>query len=460
MKDNRSCRVLIVDDEESICEVLSIALEDEGFDTKICTDPLRALELLKIEGFQIVLVDIKMPRLDGLEFIRRAKGIKPELVVLVMTAYSTWDKAVEAMRIGAFTYIKKPFDMDLDIRSSVNRASRLIELRQRTHKELKDIMESSGYMIGASPQMQRLYDLIHRAAPTDATVLIQGESGVGKELVARALHHGSTRQGKPFVTINCAAFVETLLESELFGHTKGAFTGAHADKVGLLEVADKGTFFLDEISEMSPRLQTKFLRVLEEKEYKPVGSHTVKKVDVRFIAATNKDILEEVKRGHFRSDLFYRLNVIPLNVPPLRERKEDIPLLAGFFLSKFSKTFHKEIRGFTPRAQEALMEYDWPGNIRELENVIQKAMLMAKAERIDEVDLFESIRVNPTTEIRQVEPLVSEKGVDLGEILAQTEREYLRTALELAQGNYTKAAKLLRLSLRSFRYKLQKYGLG
>jgi two-component system response regulator PilR (NtrC family) len=309
--------------------------------------------------------------------------------------------------------------------------------------------------------MLAVRDLILRAAPTDSTVLIQGESGVGKELIARALHHGSPRVAKPFIAVNCGALTETLLESELFGHARGSFTGAVVDKVGLVEVAHTGTLFLDEVSEMSPQLQVKVLRLLEEKEYKPVGSVATKRVDVRFITATNKDLEEAIRQNEFRKDLYYRLNVIPIKIPPLRDRREDIPLLAEFFLAKYVREMKRTGKRFGPEVKDAMMRHPWPGNIRELENAVQRAIALSEGNEITVKDLLET--AGPPPDLlgapARLAPALGADGLDLDQKMAEIEIDYLKKALDLTEGNYTRAAQLLKMSLRSFRYKLQKYGI-
>jgi DNA-binding NtrC family response regulator len=389
------------------------------------------------------------------------KRIRPETVVIIMTAYSTWDRAVEAMRLGAYAYIKKPFDTQVDVKSTISRA-----LAGRTDgvdyvKSFDEMLSAIGFVVGYSKPMRAVRDLILRAAPTDSTVLIQGESGVGKELIAQALHRGSPRATKPFIAVNCGALTETLLESELFGHAKGSFTGAVSDKTGLVEVADKGTLFLDEISEMSPQLQVKILRLLEEKEFKPVGSVQTKRVDVRFVTATNKDLEDAIRKSEFRKDLYYRLNVIPVHVPPLRDRRDDIPLLAEHFLARYCADMKRQGKRFEPEVKDAMMRHPWPGNIRELENAVQRAIALSEGDVITVKDLHET--AGPAPDLlapgsAAPRPL-GEEGMDLDQTMADIEIGYLKKALDMTGGNYTKAAQLLKMSLRSFRYKLQKFGI-
>jgi len=445
-------KILIVDDEQSICDVLSISLKKEGCQVATTCNSLEAISIFKKDQPDVVIQDIKMPDMDGIELLKRIKKIKENATVIIITAYSTWENTIEAMRLGAFDYIKKPFDVDIDIKTIIKRALSLKNFLPQT--------DSKNLIIGHSNCIMHLHELIRKAALTNSTILIQGESGVGKELVARALHYSSPRANNPFIALNCAAITETLLESELFGHTKGAFTGASSDKIGIIEVANSGTLFLDEVSEMSQGLQVKLLRVIEERKFKPVGTSQEKKVDVGFIAATNKNIQEEVKAGRFRNDLFYRLNVISIYIPPLRERKEDIPLLAGYFLAKFNKQMNKNITGFSDKVRDALINYDWPGNVRELENVIERTVALSNGEKITEINLFRTPEIDMSNKIIIKEKQITlDKGIDIEKELADIEQSYLKKALALTNGNYTQAAKLLNLSLRSFRYKLLKYQL-
>ncbi|HEX7896189.1 MAG TPA: sigma-54 dependent transcriptional regulator [Planctomycetota bacterium] len=454
-------RVLIVDDEQSICDVLSISLRKEGYEVASEVNPRRALDRFRQQNFDLVLQDLKMPEMDGLDLLREVKQLRPQTVVIIMTAYSTWDRAVEAMRLGAYAYIKKPFDTQVDIKSTISRA-----LTGRTDqadyvKNFDEMLQAIGFVVGYSKPMRAVRDLLLRAAPTDSTVLIQGESGVGKELIAQSLHQGSPRATKPFIAVNCGALTETLLESELFGHAKGSFTGAVSDKTGLVEVADKGTLFLDEISEMSPQLQVKILRLLEEKEFKPVGSVQTRRVDVRFVTATNKDLEEAIRKSEFRKDLFYRLNVIPVHVPPLRERRDDIPLLAEHFLLRYCKDMKRAGKRFEPAVKDAMMRHPWPGNIRELENAVQRAIALSDGDVITVKDLLET--AGPPADLLAAVPAtpraLDEDGMDLDQTMADIEIGFLKKALDMTGGNYTKAAQLLKMSLRSFRYKLQKFGI-
>jgi two-component system response regulator PilR (NtrC family) len=378
--------VLICDDDPGIRQTLRYIFKRAGHEVVDIEDGRQAVDLVREapSRFDVAILDLRMPGISGLECLGRLKQVAPDLPVMMLTAFSDWDNTVEAMRLGAYDYLKKPFNNE-EIIAVVERAvvRRKLSQEARGRPELPEFRE----FIGNSQKMRAVLDLVVRVAPTEATVLIQGESGTGKELIARALHYLSPRAAEPFITVNCGAFPETLIESELFGHAKGAFTGAFAEKKGLLAVADRGTFFLDEIGEMPLLTQAKLLRVLEERAFIPVGATRSVQVDVRFVCATNRDLAEEVRHGRFRSDLFYRLNVIPLRLPPLRERPGDIPLLAGFFMRRYARNLSREIKGFSPLAQAKLERYTWPGNVRELENAIQRAIALGSGPQIEDVTL-------------------------------------------------------------------------
>jgi two-component system response regulator PilR (NtrC family) len=452
-----SARLLVVDDEESMRVFLKVMLTKEGYDVVTARDGLEAVSLYERHRFDLVLEDLKMPGLDGIEVLRRLKELDEQVLIIIMTAYSTWNSAVEAMRLGAYDYIKKPFD-NRDIKATVARAinvKRQFELsKSLTDADISPVTN----IIGRSDNMQEIYTLIRLVAPTDSTVLIQGESGTGKELVARALHYGSLRREQTFLTLNCGAFPEGLLESELFGHLRGSFTGAVQDKRGLLEVADNGTVFLDEVGDMSLALQAKFLRVLENREFYPVGSTAPTHVDVRFITATNKDLRRESANKNFREDLYYRLNVIPIDLPPLRERLEDIPLLSGHFLAKSARSTGNNVTSFTEEAMQALMTHDWPGNVRELQNVIQRAVTLCEAEQVGLVDIVGRIPSMPQPSAFLCTEIPAQ-GLDIEEKLREIEKSYMKAALQRCDGHMTNAAKLLKMSFRSFRYKVKKFGL-
>ncbi len=456
MKHSQTGKILVVDDEPGMLNYLSAILGREGYQVETATEGLSALEALGKQRFEVVIADIKMPRLDGIELLRAVKSEYPDTEVMVITAYSTWDSAVEAMRLGAYNYIRKPFDNE-EVRQTVRRALELVRLRRQQKKPGADIVHLDS-LIGNSPQMREVRDLILRVGPTDGTVLIQGESGTGKELVARTLHFTSTRNQANFVAVSVAAFPETLLESELFGHLRGAFTNAYANKKGLLELADRGTFFLDEVAEMSPSTQVKLLRALEQREVRPLGATSSAKVDLRFIAATNRDLEEEVRRGHFREDLFYRLNVIPIKLAPLRAKRGDVPLLAGHFLARAARTMSKEVSQISPEALEVLVSYDWPGNVRELINVVERAVALSRTNRIELSDLDEKLRAaEPRTASNDYQ--IPPTGIDLGACLQDVERGYILRALAMTGGSITQAAKLLHTSFRSLRYRIKKLGI-
>jgi DNA-binding NtrC family response regulator len=451
-------RVLVVDDEESMCQVLEHLLKREGLFVQTTTSSKEALNIFQSAkgNFDVIIQDIKMPDIDGLTLVSKYKEINPSIMIIIITAFSTFQITVEAMRLGAYDYLRKPFDDNEVVLSTVRRAlqaKEFLELKEANHKN-----PAFRPFIGNNKKMQDIYRLINQVAVTDSPVLIQGENGTGKELVARSLHYNSARLGQAFITVNCGAFPENLLESELFGHVKGAFTTALYDKKGLLEVADKGTFFLDEVSELTPAIQVKLLRVIEEKEFRPVGSNDVKRVDVRFVSATNTNIENNVREGSFREDLFYRLNVIMINLPPLRERKDDIPLLAGHFLAKYNRIFNKNITGFSASALEMLLSYDWPGNVRELENVIHRACILSKEYCIEAANLTPRIK-GGWTHKEEPDSFLDDDGIDLAQKMKNMEIEYIQKAINLSGGNTEKAAALLKMPIRSLYYKMKKYGL-
>jgi two-component system, NtrC family, response regulator PilR len=449
-------KILIVEDEKSMREVLKMLLEGEGYDVSTAPDGLEGIACLDKDIFDLVITDVKMPKADGFEVLKRIKDISPDTIVIMITAFGTKESGIEAMKLGAYDYISKPFNID-EIRLIVKKA---IE-KKREHIELSllrqkvDATYGLENIIGQSPKMQELFRIVPRIAQSTSNVLITGESGSGKELVAHAMHNLSNRKEKNFVTINCAAFPEGLLESELFGHMKGAFTGAIYNKQGLFEIADGGSIFLDEIAEMPTSLQAKLLRVLENGTFRRIGGTTDIKVDVRIISATNKDLKEEIAIGRFREDLYYRLNVVPVVMPPLRERKEDIPLLISHFLNRTSDNPKK----ITPEAMRLLIDYTWKGNVRELENVIERVALLTEKEEITPSNLPAEIIAQGRADLKSVAELTDE-GIDLEQLIVDLEKNYLLKALEKTDGIKTDAAKLLGLSFRSFRHRLQKYGIN
>lgn len=450
-------KILVVEDEKSMREVLKILLEGENYEVTTAADGVAGLSFVEKDIFDLVITDMKMPKVDGFEVLKKVKEVSPDTIVIMITAFGTTESAVEAMKLGAYDYINKPFNID-EIRLIVKKAiekKRLSEevtvLRQKV--ETTYALEN---IIGRSPKMQELFKLIPRIAQSNSNVLIIGESGSGKELFANAVHNLSNRKNKNFVAINCAAFPEGLLESELFGHMKGSFTGAMYNKQGLFEIADGGSLFLDEIGEMPLNLQVKLLRVLENGTFRRVGGTNDIKVDVRIISATNKDLKEEIEAGRFREDLYYRLNVVPLKIPPLRERKEDIPLLVNHFLKKLSVSSKK----VTPEAMKIMIDYHWKGNVRELENVIERIILLSDKDEITPADLPSEIKTHPAEKKDTKEiPELTEKGIDVEKVMEDIEKKYLLEALERAGGVKMEAAKLLNLSFRSFRHRLQKYGI-
>ena len=452
-------RILVVDDEESMRDFLRILLEKEGHHVSTAEDGETGLQQAVQHGVNLVISDIRMPRLDGVGLLSRLREQGLETPVILVTAYASRDAAIQAMKQGAFDYITKPFKVD-EIRLVIQRALADGERRHRTETATPPPVAEPVLhgIIGRSPKMVELYTLIGRVATVDSTVLITGESGTGKEMVARTIHYNSSRNTKPFVAINCGAIPEQLLESELFGHVKGSFTGAVANKAGLLEVAQGGTVLLDEVAEMSPMLQVKLLRFLQDHIFRRVGGTEDIEVDVRIMAATNKNLTQLIQQGIFREDLFYRLNVISMEMPPLRERWEDIPLLARNFLDLFATRAGRSAMGISPESMEVLMAYAWPGNVRELENVIERAVALTTEDEIRVENLPPSVLKSPPPSVLpHVE--VPPEGLDLEQVVANLEMSLMRDALQKAGGVQTKAAQLLGINFRSFRYRVKKYGL-
>jgi len=449
-------RILVVDDEEVLRESLRYTLENEGFDVVTATGGREGLRLLAEHEVDVVLADLKMPSMDGIELTRRIGRDYPRLPVILMTAYGTVSSAVEAMREGAVDYLPKPFETDL-LLATVERS-----LRQRAvdaelallRRELKE-RYGLGNLIGRSASMQRVYETISRIAATNATVLIQGESGTGKELVARAIHYNSQRRRAPFLSINCGGLTETLLQSELFGHEKGAFTGADFQKNGLFEEAHGGTLFLDEVGETSPHFQVTLLRVLQEGTIKRVGSARTIDVDVRIVAASNRNLDQEVAAGRFRTDLFYRLNVIPIVVPPLRDRRDDIPLLAAHFLSRFTGQHNRPTLTLSPQAMDRLVAHDWPGNVRELENRMERAVLLCTGDSLAPED-FPIGDEPPETVDFDMQPFGEAKD----EVVARFEKRYLSKLLAITQGNVSRAARIARKERSAFQKLMRKHGIA
>ncbi len=454
--------ILIVDDEPGVRELLGIVLEKEGHSVSTATDGAEALKLAREKPFDLVISDIKMPRLDGIHFLSSLREFDKDVPVIMITAYPSTESAIEAMKQGAYDYLIKPFKMD-EIKLVVSKALEVATLRRENIYLRRELQERHRFpgIIGSSPKMLVLYEVMEKVAGISSTVLITGESGTGKELVARAIHYNGSRAERPFVALNCGAIPEQLLESELFGHVKGSFTGAISNKVGLFEVANGGTLFLDEIAECSPAIQVKLLRVLQDRIFRRVGGTEDLKVDVRLIAATNKDLKEAIQEGCFREDLYYRLSVIPIHVPPLRERREDIPLLALHFLKKYAEENHREGMGISPEAMEILERYPWPGNVRELENVIERAVALESSNVLTPKSLPEELRYQPLPEkIPQVEKVqIPQEGLNLEEVVTSMEKDLILSALERTGWVQTRAAQMLGINFRSFRYRLKKYGL-
>ena len=452
-------RILVVDDEESMREFLRIMLEKEGHVVATAEDGEAGLHQAMDRGADLVISDIRMPRLDGVGLLTGLREHGLETPVILVTAYASRDAAIQAMKQGAFDYITKPFKID-EIRPVIHRALAEAERRQRAEAATPAAAEEPVLhgIIGRCPKMVELYTLIGRVAAVNSAVLITGESGTGKEMVARTIHYNSPRSSRPFVAINCGAIPEQLLESELFGHVKGSFTGAVASKAGLLEMAQGGTVFLDEVAEMSPLLQVKLLRFLQDHIFRRVGGTEDIEVDVRIMAATNKNLTQMIQQGTFREDLFYRLNVISVELPPLRDRWEDIPLLARNFLELFAARAGRPVMGIAPEAMEILMAYSWPGNVRELENVIERAVALTTADEVRVDGLPASVRRPPPPPgLPRVE--VPPEGLDLEQVVADLEKNLMQDALQKSGGVQTKAAQLLGINFRSFRYRAKKYGL-
>ncbi|MGV4278687.1 sigma-54-dependent response regulator transcription factor ZraR [Citrobacter farmeri] len=432
--------ILVVDDDVSHCTILQALLRGWGYDVALAYSGRAALEQVREHVFDLVLCDVRMAEMDGIETLKEIKALNPAIPVLIMTAFSSVETAVEALKTGALDYLIKPLDFD-HLQTTLENA--LAHTREPA-SELPSVSASQFGMVGKSPAMQQLLSEIAMVAPSDATVLIHGDSGTGKELVARALHASSARSDKPLVTLNCAALNESLLESELFGHEKGAFTGADKRREGRFVEANGGTLFLDEIGDISPMMQVRLLRAIQEREVQRVGSNQTLSVDVRLIAATHRDLAEEVQAGRFRQDLYYRLNVVTIETPALRQRREDIPLLADHFLQRFAKRNRKTVKGFTPRAMDLLIHYDWPGNIRELENAIERSVVLLTGEYISERELPLAIANQPL-------PFVADRAI---QPLVEVEKDVILAALEKTGGNKTEAARQLGITRKTLLAKL------
>jgi len=454
-------KILVVDDEPSLREVLSIMLKRAGYFVTSVTDGEEAVELVQKEIFDLVITDLRMPKIDGMEVLKAVKSASPETVVLIITAFATADSAVEAMKHGAYDYLTKPFQVDevqLIIRNALEKR-RLTTENMLLKREMAS-QSSFAQLVGQSEAMQKVFDVVRKVADSKSNVLICGESGTGKELVARAIHYNSARSTLPFVAVNCSAVPETLLESELFGHMKGSFTGAISNKAGLFEIANGGTIFLDEIGDTTPTIQVKLLRVIQEREFRRVGGNQDIKVDVRIVAATNKDLEKAVADGSFREDLYYRLDVIPIRLPPLRMRTGDIPLLVNHFLDRFSKESGKARPVISAEAMHVLLDHEWRGNVRELENLIERVVAFSTEGSVTEGDVHGWLHRPTTPSQPSAMPLdLTDEGVDLEGLINGIEKDLLLKALERSKWVKKKAARMLRLNTRSFRYRLEKYAI-
>ncbi len=455
-------RILIVDDEESIREFLEIMLKKEGYEVSTAEDGLKAKDLLSKRNFNMVISDLQMPNMTGIELLKHVRETYPETVFMLITAFGTTENAVEAMKMGAYDYLTKPFKID-EVRINIQNALRTSSLEVENRVLKKELTKEYSFqsLVGNSEVMHRIYDLVKRVSQAPTNVLVTGESGTGKEVVAKAIHYNGPLKERPFVTINCGAIPEQLMESEMFGHKKGSFTGAIADKSGLFEVADGGTLFLDEVGELPVQIQVKLLRAIQERVIRRVGATDDIKVEVRIIAATNRDLEKMVKDGTFRQDLFYRLNVINIKTPSLRERKDDIPLLANHFLRKYNDRLSKTINAISAEAMESLKKYDYPGNVRELENIIERTVALEGGATIlpeslpPFVNTLSGRKMASSNEIE-----IGPEGLELDKVVGQIEKELIVKAIHQAGGVKKKAAKLLHITFRSMRYRVEKYGLG
>jgi len=456
-------RILIVDDEEIVLRSCVRILRDEDYEIETAGDGLAALRLFDENTFDVLILDIKMPRMDGIEVLRRVKEARPDIDVIMITGLHDIGTAVQAMKLGALDYLPKPFEPD-ELKMLVARAFDRKALREGTLGVENEDSPSYHFenIIGSSPPMQNMFRMIARCAPTNSTVMIRGESGTGKELIARAIHYNSLRKDRPFVPVDCTSLSENLLESELFGHIKGSFTGAVSNKKGLIESADGGTLFLDEIGNISLTTQAKLLRFIEEREFRAVGDTRAQAVDIRLITATNKDLEGMVADGHFREDLYYRINIFPIEIPPLRDRHDDIPALATYFLTRFSEDMNHKATEFSSGAMNLLMNHDWPGNVRELENVIQRAVILAGGDVIRQGHLVNIIDVLPhvdpevpqtSDELKETKKLARQKSVE------DLEKNFVLGALKRNQWNVTRAAEETGMQRSNFQALMKKYDI-
>jgi two-component system response regulator AtoC len=450
-------KILIVDDEENFRHMLSVILKQENYDVETASNGEEGLKKITLSPFDQILCDIRMPHMDGMEFLREAQKMGVDATIIMMSAYGTIDTAFEAMKLGAYDYISKPFKPD-EIILTLKKAEERERLRKENELLRREVQKEYSFknIVSKNEKMLNIFEVIKKVAPYKSTILITGESGTGKELIARALHYSSDRSQRPFIPVNCGAIPENLLESELFGHVKGAFTDAIRTKKGLFEEADGGTLFLDEIGELPTQLQVKLLRVLQDGEIRRVGESKSIQIDVRIITATAKDLTKEVNEGRFREDLFYRLNVLPIYIPPLRERKEDIPLLVPHFINKYSQSMNKPVVGITSKALDALMDYKWYGNVRELENTIERAIVLTDRENIELENL--PIEIQNFQDQIQLIPLAEEE-YSIKKASKFLEMNLIKKALKKTKGNHTHAARLLEISHRALLYKIKEYGI-
>jgi len=447
--------ILVVDDDNAHREMIKAVLTEEGYDIHEADDGQKAIELVEKQYYSLILMDIKMKVVGGIEAFSKIKDISPSIPVIMITAYATVETAVQALKLGAFDYITKPIDID-ELKIIVEKAINYRQLEQENiylKERIGDRFDLSG-MIGKSSAMKKMFETLALISPSDANVLITGESGTGKELIANAIHQNSLRKDYAFIKVNCAALPENLLESELFGHEKGAFTGAINKKMGRFQLAHEGSIFLDEIAEMAPATQAKILRVLQEQEFEPVGGTKTVKVDTRIIAATNKKLEEYIEEGLFREDLYYRLNVVQVEVPSLKKRHQDISILTDHFLKKYAEKNHRLLQGIDPEALDMLMRYAWPGNVRELENVIERAVILTRSEYITPNDLPHTIN------LKKKESKDSSGMLPIGKPLKEIEKEVIISTLEENGGNRTKTAEMLGISRRTLQLKLKEYGVN
>lgn len=455
-------RILVVDDEESIREFLEIMLKKEGYEVTTAEDGQNAKDILQKKSFDMVISDLQMPKVTGIELLKHVKDSYPETVFMLITAFGTTETAVEAMKMGAYDYVTKPFKID-EVRMNIANAlkSQNLEVEVRTLK--KELVREYSFqnMVGNSAPMHAIFDLIKRVSHSNTNILITGESGTGKEVIAKSIHYSGPLKDKPFVTINCGAIPENLMESEMFGHKKGSFTGAVVDKTGLFEVANHGTLFLDEVGELPLAVQVKLLRAIQERIIRRVGATDDTKVEVRIIAATNRNLEDMVAKGTFRQDLFYRLNVINIKSPSLRDRADDIPLLINHFLKKYNDKLGKNINAISDEAMTIMKKYNYPGNVRELENMIERTVALEAGSTILPESLPPMVNTSSGRKMASSHEIeVGDDGLDLDKVIGQIEKEVLIKAIHAAGGVKKKAAKLLKISFRSMRYRIEKYNLG